>query len=849
MLQIPEININSKSSSITPYPTKTFSMSNALSWSVEICLLYVFLTSLICTDAKNTLAPHHVLKNGQTLTSDNKRFEMGFFNVSSRRDTSNRDLKYLGIWYREIKPLTVVWVANRMKPLRGNGVKLLMNSCGHLLLRDDEGNMISVAGLNRPTARPLLVLLDSGNLVIKNGKNHSDKRYAWQSFDFPSDTLLPGMKIGWDIKARMDRLLTSWTTSEDPGYGDFAFRMESPSSPQLLLEKNGVTQSRWGPWNGKRFSGTNMKENPVFRTVYHSSLEGVYFMFEMLDDSILLRLVVNSIGAIQFLKWKSSSQSWVPMVTLNKDICDRYESCGPYGICNAEDPGCRCLKGFLANSPHDWGRLDCTDGCRRKNALNCSGDDGFVKFKGLKLPDNFSVRKGLNPKECGDYCLKECTCMAYTSIDIYGNGSECVVWLDKLVDIRDSTHDGDELYIRMARAELDSISHGKRKKQVSIISSLLLAAFLGAVFWCATSQFRSLTKKADKQDGLQRRESISVQDDENYIQLFDLSTISAATNNFSLTNKIGQGGFGPVYQGELQDGQKIAVKRLSENSNQGLQEFKNEVRLIAQLQHRNLVKLLGCCIEGEERMLVYEYMPNKSLDQFIFDPARKRLLPWATRISILKGIAKGLDYLHFGSRLRVVHRDLKASNMLLDDAMNPKISDFGLARNFEDEREEITRRVIGTHGYMSPEYVMDGHYSTRSDVFSFGVLALEIISGRRNWGFHHPDHEFNLLGHAWKLWNEGRELAMIDPAIEDSFVEAEASRYIQVGLLCVQNSSEERPTISQVVSMLENETVTLPEPQEPGFFTRRSATGFAVSLEWNQDSVNGLTVTTLTGRA
>lgn len=426
----------------------------ALSWSLKICFLYVSLTSVTCSiDAKNASGPHQVLKNGQTLISDNNRFELGFFNVSSTRD-SNRDLWYLGVWYKGIKPLTVVWVANRVNPLSGIGVKLLMNSGGDLLLRDDEGNMVCLARLNQPVARPLLVLLDSGNLVIKDGNNETDKRYAWQSFDFPSDTLLPGMKLGWDLQSNVDRVLTSWRMSEDPCLGDFVFSIKSPNSPQLLLEKNGVIQSRWGPWNGKRFSGTNMKDNPVFRIVYHFSREEVYFLFEMLEDSILLRLVVTSIGAIQFLKWKSTSGAWVPMVTLTKDICDRYGFCGPYGACYADDPDCRCLKGFLANSPHDWRRLDCTDGCRRKNPLNCSDGDGFVKYSGLKLPDNFTVWQGLSFEQCGDYCLKDCTCMAYTSIYIYGYHRDCVVWLDKLVDIRHSTRYGDELYIRMARVEL-----------------------------------------------------------------------------------------------------------------------------------------------------------------------------------------------------------------------------------------------------------------------------------------------------------------------------------------------------------------------------------------------------------
>ncbi|KAL3627604.1 hypothetical protein CASFOL_028967 [Castilleja foliolosa] len=819
-----------------------------------MALLFLSLTSLIITtiDAKNTLTPPQSLNHGQTLISDNNRFELGFFNASSTRDPTQNSL-YLGIWYKQIKPLTVVWVANRLTPLRGDHhVNLIINLNGHLLLHDDQGNIIPFAKPDRPVRKPSLVLLDSGNLVVKE----NDKKYIWQSFDYPTDTLLPGMKLGRVGNSNPTRFLTSWRNSEDPSDGDFVFSVDSDkSSDQLLLEKNGLIQSRWGPWDGKKISGTDMKNNnnTVFRIVYYYGPDEVYFSFEMLDDKILLRMVVSPAGTVQFLKWEVGSGAWVPMVTLNKDVCDRYGSCGPYGVCYANGPSCRCLEGFEENLPYDW-----RAGCRRRNVLNCSDGDHFVRYGSLKLPDKFRVWRGLGSEQCGDSCLKACACMAYTIIDIYGKGNECVVWLDQLFDLRDSSPDGDEIYIRMARSELGrkntelSISNSKKMKKrkiFTVITSFVIAAFLTAL-WCTTNKCIRPSKTKMKQVQKSNLVPVEYPEDDQYIQLFCMSIVSAATNNFSLGNKIGQGGFGPVYQGKFKDGQKIAVKTLSENSSQGLLEFKNEINLIAHLQHRNLVKLLGCCIEGDERMLVYEYMTNKSLDQFIFDSVKKVLLPWQKRFSILKGIAKGLDYLHFGSRLRVIHRDLKASNILLDDEMNPKISDFGLARNFENEKEETTRRVIGTHGYMSPEYVINGLYSIKSDVFSFGVLALEIISGKRNWGFYHPDHEYNLLGHAWKLWNEGRGLELMDPILEDSFVEIEVIRCVEIGLWCVQHRANDRPTMSQVVCMLENENVRLSEPQEPGFFGTRltSTPGFASSMGWNQVSQNGLTVTDLTGR-
>ncbi|GKC22786.1 G-type lectin S-receptor-like serine/threonine-protein kinase B120 [Tanacetum coccineum] len=235
------------------------------------------------------------------------------------------------------------------------------------------------------------------------------------------------------------------------------------------------------------------------------------------------------------------------------------------------------------------------------------------------------------------------------------------------------------------------------------------------------------------------------------LPLFSSSVLEIATNGFANKNKLGQGGFGPVHKGILPGGQEVAVKRLSKSSGQGLGEFKNEMILIAKLQHRNLVRLLGYCVEGEERMLVYEYMPNKSLDSFLFDATKKAELNWKTRFNIIEGIARGLLYLHRDSRLRIIHRDLKVSNILLDEEMNPKISDFGMARIFGGNQNEAnTNRVVGTYGYMSPEYAMEGLFSVKSDVYSFGVLLLEIISGQRNNSFRTPEST-NLIRHVSSL--------------------------------------------------------------------------------------------------
>ncbi|OWM90976.1 hypothetical protein CDL15_Pgr023309 [Punica granatum] len=307
------------------------------------------------------------------------------------------------------------------------------------------------------------------------------------------------------------------------------------------------------------------------------------------------------------------------------------------------------------------------------------------------------------------------------------------------------------------------------------------------------------------------------------VPFFDLEIILEATNNFSDESKLGQGGFGPVYKGKFPGGQEIAVKRLSSGSGQGLEEFKSEVMLIAKLQHRNLVRLLGYCIEGDEKILLYEYMPNKSLDSFIFDRTRCVLLTWQMRLEIILGITRGMLYLHQDSRLRIIHRDLKTSNVLLDEEMNPKISDFGLARIFEGKQiEATTQRVIGTYGYMSPEYALDGFFSIKSDVFSFGVVVLEIISGKRNTGFYQAEGQINLLGHAWRLWTENNALNLMDHVLEETCNGDEVVKCINVALLCLQEDPNDRPTMSNVLFMLGGEITTLPTPKQPAFALKPS---------------------------
>ncbi|KAJ9135750.1 hypothetical protein P3X46_032899 [Hevea brasiliensis] len=296
---------------------------------------------------------------------------------------------------------------------------------------------------------------------------------------------------------------------------------------------------------------------------------------------------------------------------------------------------------------------------------------------------------------------------------------------------------------------------------------------------------------------------------------FAFDTLVSATKDFHPTHKLGEGGFGPVYRGKLADGREIAVKKLSHSSKQGKKEFMNEAKLLARVQHRNVVNLLGYCAHGTQKLLVYEYVANESLDKFLFKPNRRELLDWKRRYDIITGIARGLLYLHEDSHNCIIHRDIKASNILLDDKWVPKIADFGMARLFPEDQTHVNTRLVGTNSYMAPEYVMRGHLSVKADIFSFGVVVLELISGQRNSTFSQSVEAQNLLDWAYKLHKKDRSLELMDPTLTSSADNGQVKMCIHIGLLCVQGDPQLRPNMRRVVIMLSKKPGNLEEPTRP----------------------------------
>ncbi|KAJ6843605.1 receptor-like serine/threonine-protein kinase SD1-8 [Iris pallida] len=810
-----------------------------------ITVVLIVSLSLSTATARDTITPTQPLSDNETLVSAGGTFALGFFTPNNSDDRR----RYIGIWYHNIKVQTIVWVANRANPVIGPTGQLSVTANGTITITNREPSAVVWYSVGSILTNPVLELLETGNFVLREEGDITQNNQAWQSFDYPTDTLLPGMKLGVDkVAAGLSRNLTAWKSKDDPSPGEYYAAMGTDSSPEMyLFDRSRSSEKVWrsGPWDGIHLGGI-----PSYRGITYSFVnnnEEVTFSYQA-SRNITPMLKISQEGPINLLIWAAHGvDAWNLFWYAPQDQCETIGMCGSYGICDiTKSPACGCLQGFTPKSPANWALRDGTDGCVRQVELDCRSEGNDTTFQAVnmvKLPESSSSLDGniFSLDACRSECLKNCSCTAY-AISVGGGG--CVIWVTDLFDVEQLVGAGQDLYMRIkgsadgagrqstddaGRQSTDAASHSQsdqkaNRRAVAIVVSLISGAILLSCFifflWRRKKREKVILGRtiffSDKLDEDDRRKELE-------LPLFNFGTIAAATESFSTENKLGQGGFCLVYKGILGGDKEIAVKRLAKSSQQGVEEFKNEVMLIAKLQNRNLVRLLGCCIQGEERMLIYEYMPNRSLDAFLFEKEKATLLEWQTRYQIIVGITRGLLYLHHDSRYRIIHRDLKASNILLDKEMNPKISDFGMARLFGgDETDYNTRKVVGTYGYMSPEYAMEGIFSMKSDVYSFGVLLLEIISGKKNRGLYAFSPHLNLVSHAWSLWNEDESLELVDEAMNNNFPSNDVLKCIKIGLLCVQDHPEDRPLMSSVIEMLgaSADMTSLPHPKQPGFIAR-----------------------------
>ncbi|XP_025880773.1 receptor-like serine/threonine-protein kinase SD1-8 isoform X2 [Oryza sativa Japonica Group] len=776
------------------------------------------------------------LTDGQTLVSSGGgSYTLGFF--SPGKSTK----RYLGIWFT-VSGDTVYWVANRDRPLDGKSGVLLLNDDGSQLVLLDGGSRRTVWSASFLAASAAVVqLLDSGNLVVRNGSGGD--AYLWQSFDQPSDTLLPGMKMGKSLWSGQEWFITAWRSADDPSPGDYRRTLATDGLPELVLWRGGggggaTKVYRTGPWNGRFFNGVPEASNysdkfPLQVTSSAREVTYGYGSVATAGAAPLTRVVVNYTGVVERLVWDASSRAWQRFFQGPRDPCDSYARCGPFGLCDADAAAtsfCGCVDGFTAASPSAWALRNTSGGCRRGVALDCAGGGGgsrttdkFKVVRGVKLPDtrNASVDMGATAAECERRCLGNCSCVAYAAADINGGG--CVIWTDDIVDLR-YVDRGQDLYLRLAKSEFVET---KRSLIVLVVPpvaatiAILLIAFGVWAIWCK------------KNHGILDNPSMGVAS-------VNLATIKSITENFSENCLIGEGGFSTVYKGVQSDGRMVAVKRLKQSAltNKGKKDFAREVAVMAGLHHGSLLRLLAYCNEGNERILVYAYMKNKSLDNHIFGPLPRRAnLHWRRRLDIIQAIAKGVAYLHEGPDGSVIHRDLKLSNILLDDELKPKIADFGTAKLFVADQSGQT--LVVSQGYASPEYALRDEMTLKCDVYSFGVVLLETLSGVRNGSMQ------TLLPQAWRLWEQGNLMDLLDPAMarpapDDAELLYDLERCIHIGLLCIQDMADDRPTMSEIVAMLTSRTSQMEQPKRPTLDSR------AAMRPLRQSDVQGSTTTDLT---
>ncbi|XP_039809155.1 G-type lectin S-receptor-like serine/threonine-protein kinase At2g19130 [Panicum virgatum] len=742
--------------------------------------------------ASDTLTTNQQLSGNQKLISQDGSFALGFFQPAAEGSNGKW---YIGIWYNKIPEQTIVWVANREKPISDPvSSSLTISDDGNfvLLVNHSKSPIWSTNIKNTDVSSTVAVLLNNGNLLVRHESNTS--AVLWQSFDDFTDTWLPGNKLSRNKKTGVIKRMISWKDRGDPAPGMFSIQLDPNGSLQYILQWNSsVVYWTTGNWTNKTgFIGvpemSPMNPYPSSRFIFQfvDNDEEAYLTYYIKNDALLFtRTIIDVSGLFQTLVWAEAQQAWTIAFTKPKAKCSVYGVCGEYSKCNenAASP-CSCLKGFSENRPNSWKLDDQTTGCRRNIPLQCGNNgsvtvkhDRFYAINGVKLPDNAQSIDATNVHDCELICLNNCSCTAYS------HSGTCLVWYNHLMNLQDNI-DGssDGIFIRVAASELSNSEH----KKLWLIG-IIIGGFIVLIFGVAILYFlhrrRTITNGLNHVDGS--------------LISFKYSNLQLLTRNFS--ERLGAGSFGSVFKGVVSDTTAVAVKKL-EGFHQGEKQFRTEVSTIGNIHHINLIRLLGFCSEGVKRLLVYEYMPNGSLDKHLFGCTT---LSWKMRYQIAVGIAKGLAYLHEECRDFIIHCDIKPENILLDASFVPKVADFGMAKLLGRDFSKVLTSMRGTIGYLAPEWISGEAITTKADVFSYGMVLFEIISGRRNLEHRETSMEtfFPVLV-ARKLL-EGEVQGLLAEGLINGVDEREPERACKVACWCVQGNESSRPTMGEIVKILE----------------------------------------------
>lgn len=735
------------------------------------------------------------------MVSKGGNFELGFFTPG------NSHKYYIGIWYKKVSTQTVVWVANRERPVFStSSSELKLSNDGNLVLIHSEAIIWSSNSTFTASNTTVAVLLDDGNLVLKDDYS---SHVFWQSFDHPTDTWLPGATLVYDKFGREGRPLTSWRNSEDPSPGLFSADVSPEGAMHFSLLTN--RSERYWPSGSQDtvtlfFTGTP-EMHSLYSFRYVADVNTSYMTYVVQNSSVIANFMLDFTGQMKRWLWNNGTQQWLLHCIFPNDPCQVYALCGPFSSCsNYSSPSCECLQGFEPLSIEEWSLGDHTRGCARQAPLLCGENDGFVQLSSVQLPASPESLAVGSAKECEAICLNDCSCVAY-SFD-----SGCLIWKGEILNLKNlsdgltSGGGSGVLHLRLAASELARSNYEKRrnwKYAVAILCSVagftlftgIVLVLLRRFLWSPNSRISEAVQGV--------------------LVMFDYKVLRRATKDFS--EMVGRGSFGTVFKGVLPDSTAIAVKKLHYLL-QGEKQFRTELSSIGMIHHVNLARLRGFCSEGDRRLLVYDYVPRGSLNSHLFDDCSETL-SWEQRFQIALGIARGLAYLHEECRECIIHCDIKPENILLDVDMCPKIADFGMAKLLGHEFSRVLTTMRGTIGYLAPEWLTGSAVTPKADVYSYGLMLLEIISGRRN-----RDGSGDGKGVYFPLWaalklHEGDILCLLDEKLEGNAKVEELNRACRTACWCIQEQESSRPTMGQVVQQLEG-LLNVSMPPIPGLLQK-----------------------------
>ncbi|XP_022742648.1 G-type lectin S-receptor-like serine/threonine-protein kinase At2g19130 [Durio zibethinus] len=757
-------------------------------WLILSVLFMYFSINCQLFFGADTISVNQSLSGNHTIVSSGGNFVLGFFKPG------NSSNYYIGMWYGKVSEQTPVWVANRETPVRDIYFSELKLSNGNLVLFNESQVPIWSTNISSTNSSFVVAVLeDGGNLVLRDGSNSSTP--LWQSLDHPTHTWLPGGKLSLNKRTNQSQLLTSWKNSEDPAPGLFSLELDPNGTNQYFILWN-KTENYWtsGPWDEQTriFSLVpEMRLNYIYNFSYVSNENESYFTYSLYNPAIISRFIMDVSGQIKQQSWLENSKQWNLFWSQPRQQCQVYAFCGAFGSCNEKGlPFCNCLTGFQSKSASDWNLSDYSGGCKRKTKLQCEDailangkSDKFLENPNMVLPHHAqSVTVG-SISECESSCLQNCSCSAYAY-----DSDGCKVWMGDLLDLQqlaDDASNGKTIYIRLAASEFSSSRNNK---------GIIIGAVAGSVGLVLVLVMFAILR-------WRRRRMKTPKPVEGSLLAFGYKDLQRATKNFS--EKLGGGGFGSVFKGTLPDSSVIAVKQL-ESVSQGEKQFRTEVSTIGTVQHVNLVRLRGFCSEGTRKLLVYDFMPNGSLDAHLFHEKNSKALDWKTRYQIALGTARGLSYLHEKCRDCIIHCDIKPENILLDVEFCPKVADFGLAKLVGRDFSRVLTTMRGTRGYLAPEWISGVAITAKADVYSYGMMLFEFVSGRRN-SEQSEDGKVRFFPTyaASLITQDGDVLSLLDPRLNGDAPVEELSRICKVACWCIQDDEPHRPSMGQVVQILE----------------------------------------------